>query len=133
MDHTILTGLLSAGGTAIILKLIDYTRDAVAAYIRRRDGKLSLEEKVDAISESQKNIAEQLKQTDEVVLATARDRIIHLCRQKSQDRAFTSDDMQEIDAIYQPYHADGGNHAATMAVEIYMEQAREWQKKQATA
>ena len=131
MNPSIITGVLSAGGAAIIIKLIDVIHDSMQAHIRRKEGRLSLDEKVDAIVETQKGISKQLKQTDEVVLATARDRIIYLCRQKEQGKLYTPGDVQEIDAIYQPYHADGGNHAATVAVDLYLEQAKEWQKRQA--
>lgn len=131
MNPSIITGVLSAGGAAIIIKLIDVIHDSIQAHVRRKEGKLSLDEKVDAIAETQKGISDQLKLTDEVVLATARDRIIYLCKQKEQSKLYTPDDVQEIDAIYQPYHADGGNHAATVAVDLYMEQAKEWQRRQA--
>ena len=131
MNPSIITGVLSAGGAAIIIKLIDVINDSIQAHVRRKEGKLSLDEKVDAIAETQKGISDQLKLTDEVVLATARDRIIYLCKQKEQGKLYTPEDVQEIDAIYRPYHEDGGNHAATVEVDLYLEQAKEWQKRQA--
>lgn len=131
MNPSIITGVLSAGGAAIIIKLIDVIHDSMQAHIRRKEGRLSLDEKVDAIVETQQSISKQLKQTDEVVLATARDRIIYLCRKKEQGKLYTPEDVQEIDAIYRPYHEDGGNHAATVSVDLYLEQAKEWQKRQA--
>lgn len=132
MNPSIVTGILSAGGAAIIIKLLDIAHESIQAFIRRKRGMLSLEDKVDAIAKTQQDISTQLKHTDEVVLATARDRIIYLCHQKEQSKAYTPEDVKEIDAIYQPYHADGGNHLATLEVELYLEQAREWQKKKAT-
>lgn len=125
-----LTGFLGAGGATIILKILDIFHEYRKEQRDRKKGILSLDEKIDAISERQDGIANQLAKTDQVVLASARDRIIFLCKSKTAGGCFTLDDLKEIEDIYFPYHDDGGNHSAQDAYELYREQVMEYQKNQ---
>ena len=125
-----LTGFLGAGGATIIIKLLDIMQERHKEKKDRENGVLSLDEKIDSISTRQDAIAEQLTKTDQVVLASARDRIIYLCRSKTEAGLFTLDDLKEIEDIYFPYHDDGGNHSAQDAYELYREQVMEFQKSQ---
>lgn len=124
------TGFLGAGGATIILKLLDIMQEHHKERKDRENGVLSLDEKIDSISERQDVIAQQLNKTDQVVLASARDRIIYLCKSKTQAGAFTLDDLKEIEDIYFPYKEDGGNHAAQDAYELFREQVMQYQKNQ---
>lgn len=155
-----ITAILGAGGATIILKLIDVASAALTARSKKKKGKLTLEEKIEAMSVKQDSIekkvreidekmkettkqlaraseqisktSEQLDMTDKLVLATAHDRIVFLCRKKAEDKHFSQDDVDDIDVLYGPYHADGGNSGATEAFEVYKAQRKAYMEKEAT-
>lgn len=122
------TGFLGAGGATIILRVMDYIHENKKAKRDKENGILTLDEKVDGIAERQEAISEQLRKTNDVVLASARDRILYLCKKKTEEERFTLADLDEVRDIYEPYHADGGNHTAKDAFDLYYAQVMEYQK-----
>lgn len=110
MDITsIAIGLLSAGGASIILKMMDIWVEEQRAKRDRKNGIVTINEQLEKILKKQDELNTQIKKTDAVTMALARDRIYFLARKWTENRDFDPDNMRDLRDLFTPYKENDGN------------------------
>ena len=114
--------------SAVSVKIIDVIHLRMVEKRQRKAGELTLNEKIDKIIADQNEMKEQIRLSSEVTLATARDRIYYLCKRYADENRFDAHDLEDIEELYEPYKAAGGNGLAKELFDTYKEQFRKYNK-----
>lgn len=110
MDITsVAIGLLSAGGASIILKMMDIYMEEQKVKRDRKNGIVSINEQLEKILKKQDELNKQIKKTDAVTMALARDRIYYLARKWTANRDFAPDNMRDLRDLFTPYKENDGD------------------------
>lgn len=110
MDITsIAIGLLSAGGASIILKMMDIWAEERKIKRDRQNGMLTVNEQLQKIIHNQEEFNAQIKKTDAVTMAIARDRIYYLARKWTEQHDFDPDNMRDLRDLFTPYKENNGD------------------------
>lgn len=118
--------LLSAVG----VKLIDVLHDKMKENRQKKSGEMTMSEKLDKIISDQNEMKKQIRLSGNVTLATARDRIFYLCEKYTSEKRFGTKDLEDIEDLYAPYKAAGGNGLAQEVLATYKEAYHEYHRSQ---
>ena len=118
--------LLSAVG----VKLIDVLHDKMKENRQKKSGELTVSQKIDKVLQDQDSMKEIIRLYGNVTIATARDRIYYLCKRYTEDQRYDARDLEDIEELYEPYKAAGGNGLAKELFTTYKEAYHEYHKSQ---
>ena len=116
--------------SAVSVKIIDVIHLRMVEKRQRKAGELTLSEKIDKIIADQNEMKEQIRLSGDVTLATARDRIFYLCEKYTSEKRFGTKDLEDIEDLYAPYKAAGGNGLAQEVLATYKEAYHEYHRSQ---
>ena len=107
--------------SAIGVKLIDVLHDKMKEKRQKKSGEMTMSEKLDKIISDQNEMKHHMDLSDQVVLATARDRIYYLSRKYTEEQHFDPHDLEDLRSLYEPYSKAGGNGLAKDFFDAYKE------------